>query len=70
MAVFAVYEGDDARPHVQPNTRYPVEEEDKFGFWITVECEGEKHRLFCLWTGCAHLNSGDWTRVEEPSDES
>lgn len=48
--------------YLTPGKAYPVESEDELG-GFRIKCDAGPS-LLCLWSGCAHLSGGDWTRAE------
>lgn len=62
MTTYAVAdEVPQSSPYIIAGKQYEVSEEFEGGFHIYAE-KGRKP--FCLWRGCAHLEGGDWRRVE------
>lgn len=60
--VYAVaYDMPASTPYFIAGKEYPVFD-DHIGSFRVADEDGES--LLCLWEGCAHLEGGDWTRVE------
>lgn len=55
--------GDDGERYITAGRRYEVTPVDEQVFKIR---DDDGDLLFCLWRGCAHIDYGDWQRVEVP----
>lgn len=67
MAIYAIPSRDavdELGRYFIGGKKYPVlRGEDQHGFYAVDEYGGT---LCCLWEDCAHLDGGNWQRVEEP----
>ena len=64
--VYAVAESvPDDVPYLTAGKRYAVLDSDNKNQVRITDDEGDV--VFISWNDCAHLNGGNWTRVEEPS---
>lgn len=52
-----------------PSERFDVGESGEvLGGFSIIDDEGDD--IFCLWSACGHLEGGNWTRIEEESDDA
>lgn len=63
--VYARYDGDRTVDYITPEKMYEVSHDDGKIFHA-INDDGVD--MFCVWEGCAHLDNGDWTRVEIPDE--
>jgi len=54
---------EDERPYLIAGKRYPVLKDD--GILFETKPDHGNPTISCLWTGCAHIDGGDWTRVDD-----
>ena len=63
MAVYAIAdEVPESSPYIIAGKRYEAKDQPEPGLF-TIKDENNGTRS-CLWEGCAHLEFGNWRRVE------
>lgn len=54
-------------PYLTPGKEYLVGSPDEFGGFHIINDLGLEN--FCIWKNCAHLDGGNWERVEKGGEQ-